>query len=445
LAAKKAAESAATSTKHWQDQVTSLNDTLAKQHDELAAQLDSTTKLTPAQNLLAQILGGSNEAYNHATAAIQKKILAEAQDNAQLSLQVAAQEQQRKSLELTAALQDKLNERIAARTDQNAIDVAGVGHGQELTQQLQDELKIRQDYAKQVDDLNKQANNPSNLGTTNGIGGDDYNSRLAMISAGQQQELAIYRAGVQQRLAAESDWSNGARASFEDYIANAANVAGQTQTMFTNAFQGMEDALVTFATTGKLSFTSLANGIISDLARMQVKIIESQALQALLNAFSPGAGAFSSLGGSSSSYSSINNGQFSGGFDLASGRAAGGSVSPKQMYEVAEHGKPELLQSGGRTYLMTGQGGGTVTPATKNVSPGSTGGGGMNVTFAVDIQNNTTAKVSTKQSTGSDGMPKMSVFIDQIDEAMAGRVTNGTSKTARAIGARSGTNMNGTL
>src|SRR5205085_3554458 len=52
--------------------------------------------------------------------------------------------------------------------------------------------------------------------------------------------------------------------------------AGQSNRLFTDAMQGMEDALVTFATTGKLNFRNLANAIIADIARVQAKALVSK-------------------------------------------------------------------------------------------------------------------------------------------------------------------------
>jgi lambda family phage tail tape measure protein len=71
----------------------------------------------------------------------------------------------------------------------------------------------------------------------------------------------------------------------------------------------------------------------------------------------------------------------------------------------------------------------------------ATGGGG-GISMPITIINNAQAKVTAKQGQGSDGTPNLTLLIDQIDEEMANRVQTGRSKTARAIGARSGTNMN---
>lgn len=55
------------------------------------------------------------------------------------------------------------------------------------------------------------------------------------------------------------------------YGEEASNVGQQIGDALTNAFKSSEDALVQFATTGKLSFKGLAQSIIADLARIQAK------------------------------------------------------------------------------------------------------------------------------------------------------------------------------
>lgn len=59
--------------------------------------------------------------------------------------------------------------------------------------------------------------------------------------------------------------------SLKDYAASATDVASQMKNATTNAFKSMEDAIVKFAQTGKMSFTDMANSIISDLIRIAVR------------------------------------------------------------------------------------------------------------------------------------------------------------------------------
>ncbi|WP_433735250.1 phage tail tape measure protein [Pseudomonas monteilii] len=90
--------------------------------------------------------------------------------------------------------------------------------------------------------------------------------------------------------AAQAGWSNGASAALENYLDSAADVAGQTQELFTNAFNNLEDGIVQFIKTGKVSFKDFADAIIEDLIRIQVR----QAAAGFLGS------AFNFLGGGSS-------------------------------------------------------------------------------------------------------------------------------------------------
>lgn len=74
---------------------------------------------------------------------------------------------------------------------------------------------------------------------------------------------------LQDRL--NASWETGAERAFTAYLDSARNVAQQSEDAFSRAFQGMEDAVVKFAQTGKLDFRSLADSIIADLIRIQIK------------------------------------------------------------------------------------------------------------------------------------------------------------------------------
>ena len=85
------------------------------------------------------------------------------------------------------------------------------------------------------------------------------------------KQTAMVLAGIDARVTAERSWATGSASAFREYIDHATNAAEQSKTLFTNTFKNIEDALVSFVTTGKLDFKSLANSIIADLARIQIR------------------------------------------------------------------------------------------------------------------------------------------------------------------------------
>lgn len=109
----------------------------------------------------------------------------------------------------------------------------------------------------------------------------------------------------------------------------------QAEATLVNAFGAAEDALVEFVQTGEFNFSKLVDSILADLTRLLAR----QALFALLNAFTGGAGG---------SAAGLLGGLFGG------ARAEGGPVSPGKSYLVGENG-PEIFQpSVGGTIVPNG-------------------------------------------------------------------------------------------
>ena len=63
----------------------------------------------------------------------------------------------------------------------------------------------------------------------------------------------------------------GANEATRKYLEDITDQGAQMQKLWSNSFKGMEDALVSFVTAGKLNFKGLANSIISELVRIQVQ------------------------------------------------------------------------------------------------------------------------------------------------------------------------------
>lgn len=104
--------------------------------------------------------------------------------------------------------------------------------------------------------------------------GDDLEglaSAQEQLNKQAAQQRADALAGIAERRQKERDWSIGSKRAFDDYAEAATNAAANAQMVFGNLFRNMEDALVQFVRTGKLDFKSLADSIISDLIRIQIR------------------------------------------------------------------------------------------------------------------------------------------------------------------------------
>ena len=84
---------------------------------------------------------------------------------------------------------------------------------------------------------------------------------------------------------AVSDWTDSAITALDNYKTDAMDISNEVETAFANNMKGMKDALVEFVKTGKLDFSSLADSIISDLIRIQVRQSITGPLSGMLNTF----------------------------------------------------------------------------------------------------------------------------------------------------------------
>lgn len=211
---------------------------------------------------------------------------------------------------------------------------------------------------------------------------DEYNQKLTVINKSESDLAQTTLSNYEQMSAAQGDWRNGATSAFQNYLESARDVAGQTKSLFSNAFSSMEDAVVNFAMTGKLSFADFTKSILADMARIATR----QAATGLLSSIAGSAfGAY--FGGGSTTVGSSGFSENLAPVSYGGGRASGGSVAPNTLYEVNEKG-PELFSQDGKSFLMTGAAGGSVTPLSSAGGPGIAamrGGGGTSVSLSMPI------------------------------------------------------------
>ena len=119
------------------------------------------------------------------------------------------------------------------------------------------------------------------------------------------------------------------------------------------------------------------------------------------------------------------------GLSLAGARKNGGPVSAGSMYRVGEGGEPELLQSGGKNYMIPGDGGKVISNADLQ-----TGGGG-NIQVSVVFNDYTSGSHSYDAQASQDGNNlTIQAFVMDMDNKgpMHSAITRNTTATSRATG-----------
>ncbi len=203
----------------------------------------------------------------------------------------------------------------------------------------------------------------------------------------------------------------GAVRAFTKYREEVTDASQMSEKLFTDAFQGAEDALVAFTTTGKLNFKSLAQSIIADIARIQIRKSIISPLLDLFSGLMPNGGLFQSTGG-------IPTGGFAGAtgvpFAFANGGIMGnlGSMPLKRYSTGGIANSPQLAMFGeGRmkeAYVPL--------PDGRSIPVTMKGGAGANITNYIPVSANGT---TTTSSTG-----------DKKEQLELGRIIAASVKTA---------------
>jgi lambda family phage tail tape measure protein len=232
---------------------------------------------------------------------------------------------------------------------------------------------------------------------------EDYEKDLASLNNAEGKYSATVVANYDKMTAAQGNWESGAESAFHNYVENAQNIAGQTKEAFASLYSGMTDAAVDWAFGADESFGDVAVSFAKMLVKMELQAAASSVFS---GAASSGLGALLSglIGGGASSAGSTAAGYSSSylsGWSLG-GRATGGDVAPSSLYQVNELG-PELYNEGGKSYLMTGANGGSVTPLGTSSMMGSSGGSTMgSAQVNITINRDGSASVDSDTALGKD-------------------------------------------
>ncbi|ECD4177148.1 phage tail tape measure protein [Salmonella enterica subsp. enterica serovar Napoli] len=257
-----------------------------------AAKLSTTEKMTEAhkqllsfQQRIADLSGKKLTADEQSVLAHKDEIALALQklDISQQDLQHqnALNELKKKTLTLTSQLADK-ESRVR---QQHALALATMGMGDQQRGRYEERLKIQQHYQEQLEQLKRDSKAKGTYGS------DEYRQAEQALQDSLDRRLAEwadYNAKVD---ASQGDWTLGASRALDNFLAQGSNVAGMTENVFTNAFNGMADGIANFALTGKMDFRSFTVSLLSDLAKMEARIAASKLLGSVLGMFGFGASA----------------------------------------------------------------------------------------------------------------------------------------------------------
>ena len=169
-----------------------------------------------------------------------------------------------------------------------------------------------------------------------------YNAAIKNLN----KEIADFN---KQQLQNSRKWSDGWKRAMDNYVEDATNAAKQAEDVFKTATQGMEDAIVGFAKTGKFEWKSFLDDIVTQMLRSQIKQTMASVFQmpSISGSSSPssvpagasggGIGGGSSSGGSSSSGFWGSVGSFFGGLFADGGNLGAGK------WGIAGEAGPEII------------------------------------------------------------------------------------------------------
>ncbi|TWR87883.1 phage tail tape measure protein [Pseudomonas saxonica] len=121
---------------------------------------------------------------------------------------------------------------------------------------------------------------------------EDYKRDLGSLEAAENKYRDTVVGNYDKISEAQGNWRSGATSAFENYLESARDISGQTKSLFSNAFSSMEDAVVNFAMTGKLSFADFTKSILADMARIASRQAASGILSSLVGVGVSAAGAY---------------------------------------------------------------------------------------------------------------------------------------------------------
>lgn len=416
--------------------------------DQSAAsqQLGSNAKkLVEWEQQLADIKGKKTlTADQKSLLASQDLITAQLKRNAALEAQNTLSEKALETRRKLAAFDENLQSQLSSAKLGLDNNLAGAGLGDVQKQRLQEQRNIQQSYQSQMDKLTSDYNksNKDQFST------ELYDKETAALKSALDQRLAMQRQYYVDVDKAQSDWTVGASSAYQDYLQSAKDVAGQTKSLFTGVFSGLEDTVVNFAMTGKASIADFTKSVLADLARIAARQAVSSGASALFGLATTAATTYFGGGSSGSTQAGYTGGAYQSW--LSAQHWDGGYTGDGGKYEAkgVVHGgewvvpKEVVQQPGMRAYLerlnksgKPGYADGGYVGLTPGGPAGSfPGGAAPQVSIHIDGNGNSQATTDTKglEQFGSE----IGDFVAQKYRELEARSLSSQGNIRRAINGR---------
>jgi len=224
-------------------------------------------QMSTVSGLMSPISGGDAEARFKALEAEKAAGQAAADKAAQAQRSYAA-ERQRQIAEEARALKQLAQERAREDERQRSAVSDFLASNREKEESLKFEISLigksvaEQEKMVMLRDIDNEAKQRSI---------DLSGQYAAQIAAEAEATKARTTALLDDFRKKREDINVGIQEGFQDYLSDIQDRATAARDAVGNALRGVEDAFVTLATTGKLSFRDLADSIIADIARIAIR------------------------------------------------------------------------------------------------------------------------------------------------------------------------------
>ncbi|RYD28930.1 MAG: hypothetical protein EOP89_01275, partial [Lysobacteraceae bacterium] len=237
--------------------------------------------------------------------------------------------------------------------------------------------------------VNKELDNQATEATIN-FTKEGKAAYLEATEAVKAQRIALIDLQTQQK----QSYGAGAQQALRDYLEAAKDVASQTKAAFSQAFANIEDSLVDFVKTGKISFKKFADDVIDQLIRISIKSVA-------VSAITGGQSLFGGLFGGATTVATAGGGEgFGAGLSVA---AKGGVMTGKGMATLQTYARGGIATRPQLAVFGEGSGPEAYVPLPdgRTIPVSMKGGGGQSNSVSIVV--NMDGSGESSRSSSEDG------------------------------------------